>query len=74
MARNERVVSDLTAELLGPAAGYRSTTIGAGTLGSQAIVLDEVAITFNHHSTAVGAVSIFTLSYPTGKIACVDIT
>src|SRR5215472_7151120 len=73
ITRNEWAVRDLTAELVGPAAGYGSTAIGAGTLGSQAIVLDEVAITFNHHPTTGGAVSIFPLSYAPGKISSVDV-
>src|SRR5215469_3177321 len=73
ITRNEWAVRDLTAELLGPAAGYRSTAIGTGTLGSQAIVLDEVAVAFNHHATTARAVSIFPLSYTSGKIPGVDI-
>src|SRR5215469_10824609 len=74
VARKEWPVSDLAAELLGPAAGYRSAAIGAGALGSQAIVLDEVAITFNHDAATARAVSILPLSHTTRKIPGVDIT
>src|SRR5580692_892484 len=71
--RQERVGGDLAIELCRPAAGDLCGAIWATALRGEAIVFDEVAVTFDESFAAIGAARVFPFADSSWKIAGIDI-